>query len=91
MLLLFQDFTCKMHIFRSGAEGIRTPDLRRAKADRPYPILSHYVSLPGLFTRFLVSPKRLSSHCVPFCTGPVAVRLQYSAGMQGRINRGSRA
>ncbi len=26
-------FTCESSIFRSGAEGIRTPDLRRAKAD----------------------------------------------------------
>jgi hypothetical protein len=26
------DFTCKSPHFRSGAEGIRTPDLRRAKA-----------------------------------------------------------
>jgi hypothetical protein len=26
-------FTCKMAYFTSGAEGIRTPDLRRAKAD----------------------------------------------------------
>jgi len=25
--------TCKYALFRSGAEGIRTPDLRRAKAD----------------------------------------------------------
>ena len=27
-----QRFTCKQLYFRSGAEGIRTPDLRRAKA-----------------------------------------------------------
>jgi hypothetical protein len=26
------DFPCKTLYFRSGAEGIRTPDLRRAKA-----------------------------------------------------------
>ena len=25
-------FTCKLAVFKSGAEGIRTPDLRRAKA-----------------------------------------------------------
>ena len=69
-------FFLQTSAFWSGAEGIRTPDLRRAKADCPHPILSHYVSLPGLCTRFLVSPKRLSSHCVPSRTGPVAVRLQ---------------
>ena len=26
-------FSCKLACFQSGAEGIRTPDLRRAKAD----------------------------------------------------------
>jgi hypothetical protein len=31
-LLSFTRFTCKPTDFRSGAEGIRTPDLRRAKA-----------------------------------------------------------
>ena len=30
-------FTYKTKGFRSGAEGIRTPDLRRAKADRYVP------------------------------------------------------
>jgi hypothetical protein len=30
----FRDFTCKFPHFESGAEGIRTPDLRRAKANR---------------------------------------------------------
>ncbi len=69
-------FTCKTAYSGSGAEGIRTPDLRRAKADCPYPILSHYVSLPGLFTRFLVSLNNLLSRCVPPRTGPVAVRWQ---------------
>jgi hypothetical protein len=29
---LLNDFPCKFPHFRSGAEGIRTPDLRRAKA-----------------------------------------------------------
>jgi hypothetical protein len=28
----FPSFTCKLPHFTSGAEGIRTPDLRRAKA-----------------------------------------------------------
>ncbi len=79
-------FCLQIYVFGSGAEGIRTPDLRRAKADCPNPILSHYVSLPSLFTRFLVSPKRLSSHCVPSRTGPVAVRLQYS--LLSRIDGG---
>ena len=32
--LLCSRFTCKTALCRSGAEGIRTPDLRRAKADR---------------------------------------------------------
>ena len=32
-LLYPSRFTCKSKGFRSGAEGIRTPDLRRAKAD----------------------------------------------------------
>jgi hypothetical protein len=29
-------FTCKTRSFRSGAEGIRTPDLRRAKSEHYY-------------------------------------------------------
>jgi hypothetical protein len=29
-------FTCKTRSFRSGAEGIRIPDLRRAKALRAF-------------------------------------------------------
>jgi len=29
-------FTCKRRSFRGGAEGIRTPDLRRAKSEHYY-------------------------------------------------------
>ena len=32
LFALLLRFTCKSTYFRSGAEGIRTPDLRRAKA-----------------------------------------------------------
>jgi hypothetical protein len=29
---VYPNFSCKTEVFKSGAEGIRTPDLRRAKA-----------------------------------------------------------
>jgi hypothetical protein len=40
-------FSCKTQIFSSGAEGIRTPDLRRAKALRAFrmcPVVSPCVA-----------------------------------------------
>ncbi len=42
-----EDFSCKSSYFRSGAEGIRTPDLRRAKAALSQ--LSYGPSCSGLF------------------------------------------
>jgi hypothetical protein len=35
-------FTCKTRSFWSGAEGIRTPDLRRAKSEQDVPLLIVY-------------------------------------------------
>ena len=82
-LTLFFCFTCKYALFRSGAEGIRTPDLRRAKADCPRPIPFHYIPLTGLLKRFSRFRKGHLYRCVPTCTNPVAVRLQYPSKHHG--------
>ena len=67
-------FTCKPPLFRSGAEGNRTPDLRRAKSDaecrRRSPLFRNSCKTKYLPLGAFVSVRRCSRGLVYYwCTG----------------------
>src|SRR5919112_2235036 len=71
-------FTCKLPSFRSGAEGLRTPDLRRAKAK------GYVLARPGGSGYFAVLQVfyRIAGGVSSIAYGPVLARLQYCCSTQ---------
>ena len=78
--------TCKSTYFESGAEGIRTPDLRRAKA-KGY-VLAH-PGEPGYFAVLQVF-YRIAGGVSSIAYGPVLARLQYCCSTQASFTRDQR-
>src|SRR5919107_489710 len=61
--------------FRSGAEGIRTPDLRRAKGAKGFSGASWCLRVRGLDTLICTDRRGRNSGCVRLRPGGVAAQL----------------